>query len=81
MAEDVAKRLLGIKKQIDEAKIEKAQIEGALDQNMKRLKEEFGVSTLKKAKEKLETLKGEQEKLQTKLDKQMKKLEDDYEWD
>ena len=81
MAEDVGKRLLSIKKQIDDAKIEKAQIEGAIAQNMKRLKEDFGVSTLERAKKKLDKLAEEEQELQTKLDTAIDKLEEEYDWD
>lgn len=81
MTEDIAKRLLGMKQKIEEAKIEKAQIQGAIDQNMERLKKEFGVSGLKAAKKKLDALNEEQEALQKKLDKAVDKLEEKYEWD
>ena len=81
MAEDIGKRLLQIKKQIDDSKIEKAQIEGAIDQNLKRLKDEFGVSTLERAKKKLDKLAEEEKELQKKLDKAVDKLEESYEWD
>ena len=70
--------LLDIKKKIDAAKTEKAQIEGALTQLMERLKSEFQLSSVEEAEEKLAQLKEESSKLQGEIDLGMKTLREKY---
>ena len=78
MSQDSAKKFLKLKDEISEASLEKAQVEGALKQNMKRLQEDFGVSTLEKAKRKLLQLKSQDEKLDEKIDDIEAELEEKY---
>jgi hypothetical protein len=76
----IEQRLLDLKKEIESAKIEKAQSEGALNQNMSRLKEEFKCRSIEQAQKQLEKLKEQKEVLQGKIESAMKKLEEDFEW-
>lgn len=76
----IESRLLDLKKEIESAKIEKAQAEGALNQNMNRLKEEFKCRSIEQAQKQLEKLKEQKEILQGKIEFAMKKLEEDFEW-
>ena len=80
MADDITKKLLRMKEEIETAKIESAQVQGAIDQNLKRLKDEFGVSSLARAKQKLDKLKDQEADLDKQIEKAVDKLEADYEW-
>ncbi len=60
------------------AERDQARIEGNLEQLRAKLKEEFGVSNLKKADQLLDQLTEEEKTLQEKLNKEMKELEESY---
>lgn len=76
----IESRLLELKKEIESAKIEKAQAEGGLQQNMNRLKTEFKCRSIEQAQKQLEKLKEQKEILQGNIESAMKKLEEDFEW-
>ncbi len=69
-----------MKEALEQAKLDKAQLEGALAQNMQRLKEEFGVTSIDKAKLKLKDLQDELELTKQEIDLTVKKLEKEYDW-
>jgi hypothetical protein len=73
-----AEKFLKLKDEITQAKLEKAQIEGALQQNLGRLKKEFGCSTLELGKKKLAQLKAEDEKLTDQIADAAEELEEKY---
>lgn len=73
-------RLLALKEEIQEAKLDKATVEGSIKQNMLRLKEEFGCRSLEQAKAKLAKLKEQKETLQEQIEAAIAKLEGDYQW-
>jgi len=75
-----AEKLLKLKNELEQAKLDKAQLQGALDQNLKRLKEEFDVPTLSEAKTKLDYMIKEQAVLTVKIDKAVEALEEKYQW-
>ena len=75
-----AEKLLKLKNELEQAKLDKAQLQGALDQNLKRLKEEFDVSTLSEARKKLDYMIKEQAVLTLKIDKAVEALEEKYQW-
>lgn len=75
-----ADKLLKLKKELEQAKLDKAQLQGALDQNLNRLKEEFDVKSLVEAKKKLLAIIDEQSELVVKIDKAVKSLEEKYQW-
>lgn len=76
----VEERLLTLKKELEHAKLDKASAEGALKQNINRLKDEFGCKSLEQAKTKLEKLKEQKEVIRGKIEKAIEKLEANYEW-
>lgn len=76
----IAERLLSLKSEIEQAKLDKASCEGALKQNMERLKTEFQCRSLEQAKAKLETLKNQKQTLQNQIEKSMNNLEENYQW-
>ncbi len=80
MAKNSVERLLELKAEIEKAKLEKAQLEGALQQNMQRLEEEFGVTSIEKAKIRLKELQDELELTKEEIDLAVEKLEREYEW-
>ena len=73
-------RLLALKDEIAQAKLDRASIEGALKQNLARLKDEFQCRSLEQAKVKLDKLKEQKESLQEQIEKAVGKLEASYEW-
>lgn len=73
-------KLLKLKKELEQAKLDKAQLQGALDQNLNRLKEEFDVKSLAEAKKKLLAIIDEQSELVVKIDKAVESLEEKYQW-
>lgn len=75
-----ADKLLKLKRELEQAKLDKAQLQGALDQNVKRLQEEFGIKSLADAKKKLQNMISEQEDLTNKIDLAVEYLEKKYQW-
>lgn len=75
-----ADKLIKLKKELEQAKLDKAQLQGALDQNLNRLKEEFDVKSLAEAKKKLLAIIDEQSELVVKIDKAVESLEEKYQW-
>jgi hypothetical protein len=73
-------KLLKLKEELEQAKLDKAQLQGALDQNLNRLKEEFKVKSLDEAKKKLQSLIVERSDLVIKIDNAVKSLEEKYQW-
>lgn len=73
-------RLLKLKDEIAQAKIDKAQIEGALKQNLQRLKDEFQCRSIEQAKTKLAKLKEQKETLQEQIEKAVENLEENFSW-
>lgn len=70
----------GLKKKIEDAKTRKAKAEGALEQAMTRLKDEFGCSTIDEAEEKLKQLQTEIDNDEIKLDSMLKSLDNSIDW-
>lgn len=80
MAKDISSRLLELKREIEKAKLDKAEAEGALKQNLKRLLDEFGLDSLVKAKKEIDSLKKKGEVVKTKLEAHVQKMEEGYVW-
>lgn len=80
MAKDPAQRLMEMKQEIEATKISKAQIEGSLKNEMERLKSEFGVSSLEKAKRKLDEYRLAKKEIEQEMEKIVAGLEKDYDW-
>ena len=78
--EEVAQRLIALKKEIDSAKAERSELVGAEKHYMARLKEEFGVEDEKMGEKKRAELTKEVEDLEREIQAGFKKLEEEYEW-
>jgi phage shock protein A len=64
-----------MKENIETAKSEKDQMEGQLTEMYRRMKEEFGVTTIKQAQEKVRKLNAEADKLEETIIKELAVLE------
>jgi hypothetical protein len=72
------RELLKIKKEIDTAKTEVSELEGAKKTMLKDLLDRFGCKTLEEASLKLETMAAEIEALQAQLDDGLREIEEKY---
>jgi len=70
-----ARELEQLKQQIEQARTDRDQTQGAITQLMKQLKEEFGCKTVEEAREKLKELQKELDTLSEKMDKKTAELE------
>lgn len=73
-------KLLKWKQEIEQAKLDKASVEGRLKQNLQRLKDEFHVRSCDSAKAKLSELVKKKEQLETALEAIVKRLDENYSW-
>jgi hypothetical protein len=78
MISDVDK-LQKYRKEVEEAKLDLAKLEGSRSTLMKRIQDEFGVSTLEEAKALLVKWREKRDKLETVFREKMKFIEDNYE--
>jgi len=76
----ISEKLLKLKEEIEQAKLDKAQVEGALKQNMQRLKDEFQVRSVEAANKKLDELNKQKLELEDSIESAMKSLEEKYQW-
>lgn len=75
-----AEKLLKMQKQIETAKTENAQIEGANNQTLANLKSEFGINDLKSAKKKMKSFQRKEQDKSGLLHDGIEDLENEYEW-
>lgn len=75
------KRLLDLKQQIDDAKLEVSQLKGRRANLMEQLQEQWGCKTVKEAEAKLEKMRQETTQLEAQLKKGIQQLEDEYEFE
>jgi len=75
---DVEAKLKSYKKQIDAAKKELAQAEGSSNMVLRRLKEEYGISTIEDAKTRLGAISAERTALNNRIEERVKYIEDTY---
>ena len=73
---DNAEKLIKLKAKLSEASQLQAKLSGQLEQSMQTLQEQFGVSNLKEAKDKLNTMIEEKEKLEEKINELIPVVED-----
>ncbi len=76
----LANKLMKMKEQIEEAKVEKNREEGKLEELLKQLKKEFKCKNLNEAKKILVGMEREIDKEEDALEKGINKLEESYEW-
>jgi len=74
--EDLGRKLLKLKEQIDSEKSRRSELQGELKSIMKRLSDEFGISSLDEAKKKIDEQKEELENLELKINESIEKIED-----
>jgi hypothetical protein len=72
------KWLTDFKAEIDQAKIDKAGIDGAINQNMARLKSEFGCGSVAQGNSKLQALKTKKEQLDVQIEDSVAVLKEKY---
>ena len=70
--------LLALKRKIDQAKSDQARAEGALEETMARLKEEFGFIALEEVDAELARLDEEIQRAEADLEKQVRVLKEEY---
>lgn len=73
------KDYLALKKTVEEAQQNADKAEGALEQVMKQLKDDFGCSTLVEAKKKLKQLQKQEENITTEFDEAVESFEEKWE--
>ncbi len=76
----VIEELSALKKNIDEAKIKIAQLDGREQETMKQLKDIYGLDSLAKAEKEIAYLEKEELRLAKEIENDYKKLKEDYEW-
>ena len=78
--ESMLAELERLKKEIDQAKIDKATAEGRLDSLMKQLKTDYGLSSIAEAEKELNKLTDEINGNQKKVDGLFAELKTKFEW-
>jgi predicted nucleic acid-binding Zn-ribbon protein len=78
--ESMLMQLEKLKKEIDQAKIDKATAEGRLDSLMKQLKTDYGLSSIAEAEKELNKLTDEINGNQKKVDGLFAELKTKFEW-
>lgn len=78
MNDKTVSRLLKLKKDIEQAKLDKASAEGALKQCLDRLTKEFNCKSIEQARKKLSALKERQLELESEIEEALQNLEDNY---
>lgn len=75
------KRLLNLKQQIDDAKMEVSQLKGRRANLLDQLQEQWGCKTAKEAEAKLKKMQQETKELEQRLQTGIAELEDKYEFE
>jgi len=78
--EKIIKDLTTLKQKIDNGKSERDKTKGALEENLKRLQQMFGVEAIEEAEKQLEKRKEALQKLEEKINKGYETLKGKYEW-
>jgi len=78
--QEIIDSLLKLEKQIEEAKKHADQLEGRLQEQIKRLKTDFNVDSLEKGIKLLEQLKTELEKKEEETKLKFKNLTEEFDW-
>lgn len=75
MSKTIHDRVERLTEQIQEGKLKLERLRGQQDETRRKLKEDFGVSTVKEAKVKLEDLKAKRDGLAKKLEAKVSEIE------
>ena len=76
----VIEELSALKKNIEEAKIKIAQLDGREQETMKQLKTTYGLNSLGEAEKEIARLEKEEIRLAKEIENDYTKLKEDYEW-
>lgn len=71
-------KLIHLQQDLQDIREKRARAEGALEQDMKKLKEDFGCSSLKEAEKKLTALTASAQEEEAKLDEMLADFEKEY---
>lgn len=71
-------KLMKLKRDIEQAKLDEATAQGALKQCLDRLKTDFNCKTTEQAKTKLKEMKEQYEELEEEIEESLKELEEEY---
>lgn len=80
MEENSIERLKNLRKEIDDAKAEEANVKGHIESLLSTLKEEFDVDDIEQAEKLQKELEEKKKKLEEELEEGISKLEEEYEW-
>lgn len=72
------KDLLNLKKEVDEAKNELAELRGQRTALNRQLKEQYGCATLQAAEKKLKEMEGQMDDLNSKIEEGLEELDEKY---
>ena len=78
--DDIAKRLMEMKKNIEDKKVKKSRYEGKLETLQEQLKKDFGCASVEEAQDKLDEMEKDLKIKRQQLSDGMEKLEGAYEW-
>lgn len=70
----ISEELLNIKKNLDELKTERAQVEGRIQEGMRRLEASFNVTTIEEAETLAAKLQKQMDELDTELESRLEEL-------
>ena len=76
-----AMTLLQMKEKVEEAKTEKAKLEGQIESIHSRLKNEYSLNSVEDAEKKVEALTSEVNEKENQLQQGISQLEDEYNWE
>lgn len=79
MAKSAARQFEELKENVEELKSEKERLKGGMEELMKRLKDEFGFSTIQEAEKALSKLDLDIEKQEKKFQKDLDNFEEEWE--
>jgi predicted nucleic acid-binding Zn-ribbon protein len=80
MAESLSQTLLSMKEKIEGAKEKRAQLKGELNELMRRLKQDYGITNIKQAEKKVKEMQAQIVEMDKEIEAGVAKLEKDYEW-
>ncbi len=77
---NIVDELIRLKSAIEEAKTNRAVLKDRVGENLKRLKDEFGLRNIEAANKWLEKTKTDVEKMEKEIQYRFEKLKSEYEW-
>ena len=78
--EQISKEMTNLSNLLKEAEKNEANLSGRLSESLKRLKSEFGLTSLEAAKKQVVALEGEIKSLSESINQKFQALKEQYEW-